>query len=149
MFTFSAKRIKFFFYFHRKFSLVSSKFVLQFSVVMKSSSIYQGKIAQTTNVPCHIFRLTVVWCDDVPAFDEHEQLCRTTVRTEHSVVSDSLHLTNISNIHTHTHMIRRASIQWLSLFYAAQTSNEHVKENRTAETCKQQMSNSFFFSLTL
>lgn len=77
--------------------------MLQFSVVMKSSSIYQGKIAQTTNVPCHIFRLTVVWCDDVPAFDEHEQLCRTTVRTEHSVVSDSLHLTNISNIHTYTH----------------------------------------------
>lgn len=43
----------------KNFFTLFGRFVKLFLVVMKSSTINQGKIAQTTNVLFHIFRLTV------------------------------------------------------------------------------------------
>lgn len=86
-----------------KFSLFCSKLLQNFSVIMKSSLIYQGKFAQTTNVPCHIFfRSTVLMVSDVSAFDEYELLYLTTVRSEHSAVSKLSNYIKHTNAYTYT-----------------------------------------------
>lgn len=93
---------------------------------MKSSTIYQRKIAQTTNVPCHIFRLTVNWERAVCSIDNEQTLCRTTVSTEHLVVSECVIWieTQICSQTRSKRVYDRETPQHRQHF----NENEHVKE---------------------